>query len=127
MVTLNEVAGVVAVANDKGLKLDGADSWLNWSRYAEARCQPQKGARVRCLVDSQGFLRAVEPVQVETQEGAPAHEATRDRVITRQWAVNAAVSILASGGRAVEPVAAVKLAAQLEAWALRPVPVVVTE
>lgn len=130
MVTLNETVGIVAVANDKGLKLDGADAWLNWSRYADARCRPDKGQRVRCMVDSQGFLRSVEPVHTEPATAVtaePAHDLTRDRVITRQWAINAATAILASGTRAVEPAAAVKLAAQLEAWALRPVAVVVTE
>lgn len=123
MVALNEVAGVVAIVNDKGLKLDGADSWLNWSRYAADRCRPDKGQRVRCLVDAQGFLRAVEPVPSAAVESAPCatNEPTRDRVITRQWAVNAATAILGSGSRAVDAPAAVKLAAQLEAWVLRPV------
>lgn len=120
MVALNEVAGVVAVVNDKGVKLDGADSWLNWSRYAAERCRPERGARVRCLVDGQGFLRAVELVRPEMVE-VEARGVDRDRVITRQWAVNAATAILASGGRAVEPGAAVKLAGQLEAWAVRSV------
>lgn len=132
MVAANEVDGIVAAVNEKGLKLVGDAAWLNWSRFAALRPALEKGQLVRCVLDGQGFLRAVLPGKAssatarttESPTDLPAepalNEPGRDRVITRQWAINAATAILTSGGRQAEPTTVVKLAAQLEVWALRP-------
>jgi hypothetical protein len=45
------VTGRVRSVNEKGLKLDGHDSWLNVSRYAVGVVLPERGDAVACTLD----------------------------------------------------------------------------
>ena len=45
--------------NDKGLKLEGRDPWLNVSRFAVGVLLTERGQHLTCTLDKSGFLRAV--------------------------------------------------------------------
>jgi hypothetical protein len=92
----NCVSGVVRSVNDKGLKLDGYDSWFNVSKFAVGVVLPERGAMVTCTLDKSGFLRAVAlsdgsaPLPVRGASDAPVAPNTRDRTITRLAVLKAA-------------------------------------
>jgi len=65
------VAGVVALANERGLKLDGHEGWYNVSKYAEHVVVPSKGARVVLGLDSAGFIRSVSPSELAEAPDEP--------------------------------------------------------
>lgn len=97
MVSYTEfVTGRVVSVNDKGLKLEGHESWLNVSKYAVGIVLPERGATVACTLDKAGFLRAVEMADgaavlpVRGGSDAPAAPSTRDRTITRLAVLKAA-------------------------------------
>lgn len=125
------VTGKVTRTNGKGFVLDNGD-WRNISRFAKAdeAPMPRTGEFVTVTLDNAGFVRKVEPAAISG--GAPtASEATepatattgeapdRERIITRQWAVNAAINFIGGDGVSLDDVLSV--AARLEAWALRPI------
>ena len=90
--------GRVRSVNDKGLKLEGEDSWLNFSKYAVGIVAPERGAAVALTLDTAGFIRGVEsldalPAPVSGASDAtalPAAPSTRDRTITRLAILKAA-------------------------------------
>jgi hypothetical protein len=89
------VSGIVRSVNDKGLKLDGYDSWFNISKFAVGVVLPERGASVTCTLDKAGFLRAVELADgsvpaVRGASDAPAVPSQRDRTITRLAVLKAA-------------------------------------
>ena len=51
--------GLVRSVNEKGLKLDGHESWLNYSKYAVGIVAPERGQTVSVTTDKAGFLRSV--------------------------------------------------------------------
>lgn len=126
-----QIAGKVAQVNAKGLKLEGADSWVNVSKFAENVTMPERGAQVVLTLDKAGFIRKIaapapvvaQPVavpQVAPIAGAQGEAPDKDTVISRLAVLNTATAILSSGSRAADPAAVLALAAQLEAWAHRP-------
>lgn len=88
------VVGRVVSVNEKGLKLEGHESWLNVSRFAVGVVLPEKGAHVACTLDRAGFLRAVSPADGAAPscaaDRAPAAPSTKDRTITRLACLKAA-------------------------------------
>ena len=55
--------GKVAIANDRGLKLEGEESWINFSKFARpAIVAPPKGELVAIVLDKSGFARKVDVV-----------------------------------------------------------------
>lgn len=54
--------GTVASANERGIKLEGEEDWLNWSQYvAEGdRTTPRRGSKVRVGLDNRNFVREVQ-------------------------------------------------------------------
>lgn len=129
------IEGVVIRANGNGVKLDTYDGWINWSKFAPLPWQPEIGVRVSITRDRSGFIREMYARSETTADKAPDEaaaeaaseapptpktEPTRDRVVTRQWAVNAAIAFLSSGDASIEDIDGVlKIAAKLETWALR--------
>jgi hypothetical protein len=120
----NTITGVVCAVNERGLRLDGEDSWRNFSKWADALGEPARGDRVHLTLDRAGFVRSVAVVT----EAAPAEmvpirtkPTDRDTRITRMACLNTATSILQSrqerGGMDIEEVMA--LATLLEAWVTR--------
>jgi len=90
------VSGVVRSVNDKGLKLEGHDAWLNVSKYAVGVVLPERGETVTCTLDKAGFLRSVAPADgaalspVRGGSDAPSSPSTKDRTITRLAILKAA-------------------------------------
>lgn len=91
------VSGVVRSVNDKGLKLEGWDTWMNVSKFAVGVVLPERGETVTCTLDKAGFLRAVAPSDglAPVRGGSdmlaqPAPSGTKDRTITRLAVLKAA-------------------------------------
>jgi len=90
------VSGIVRSVNEKGLKLEGHDSWFNISKFAVGVVLPERGVSVTCTLDKAGFLRAVAPADgalpspVRGGSGEPAAPSTKDRTITRLAILKAA-------------------------------------
>ena len=120
-----QVAGVVTCSNSKGFQLEGRDGWLNISKFAAGVAAPERGARVVAGLDKAGFVRTVELVEVSSAEAPPTEPRTspdRETAITRMAAINSAIALLSSGGRAIGDVASVlETAARFEQWVCRPV------
>lgn len=93
------VTGRVRSVNEKGLKLEGHDDWLNYSKFAVGIVVPERGAAVACTLDKAGFLRSVEviadlPAPVaggsDSQLATRNSQLDRDRTITRLAVLKAA-------------------------------------
>jgi len=80
-----QITGRVVSVNPKGVRLDGHDGWLNFSRFAADIVPPMRGQHVTLTLDRQGFVRGVEassgPQEPATGRQAPTSD--RDRTITR--------------------------------------------
>jgi hypothetical protein len=117
------VSGIVRSVNEKGLKLEGHDEWLNVSKFAVGVVLPERGAVVTCTLDKGGFLRAVAAadgaVLSPPRTGAPgAASGTRDRTITRLAVLKAAAEYAASKPQSASA-DVLKIAACWERWVLR--------
>jgi hypothetical protein len=92
------VTGRVRSVNEKGLKLDGHESWFNYSKYAVGIVAPERGDAVACTLDKAGFLRAVEVIAdlppavagASDLPASPSVPSTKDRTITRLAVLKAA-------------------------------------
>lgn len=117
------VSGIVRSVNDKGLKLEGHDDWLNVSKFAVGVVLPERGAAVTCTLDKGGFLRAV-----TASDGAAisparngAHSAPsgqRDRTITRLAVLKAAAEFASFRGD-LKSGDVLRIAASWETWVNR--------
>ena len=87
------VTGRVRSVNEKGLKLEGHDDWLNVSKYAVGVVLPERGAAVACTLDKAGFLRAVDVVDALPVAGGSDHAPplpaapTRGTARSRGWLI----------------------------------------
>lgn len=93
--------GRVAAVNERGLRLDGHDSWLNVSKFAVGVVLPERGATVTVTVDSKGFIRSLEtaepgPAAIRGGSGAPEPASARETAITRLAVLKAAAAFAAS-------------------------------
>ena len=98
--------GRVASVNERGLRLDGHESWFNVSKFAAGVVLPERGAMVTVSVDGKGFLRACLPADGAAPTPAPLPVAggssdggaarDRDRTITRLAVLKAAAELAAS-------------------------------
>jgi hypothetical protein len=116
-----QVSGVVRSVNDKGLKLDGYDSWFNVSKFAVGVVLPERGASVTCTLDKSGFLRAVASADGSALlpvRGASDAPSTKDRTITRLAVLKAAAEYAASKPQSCSA-DVLKIAAAWESWVLR--------
>ena len=80
-VPTQDVEGVVEATNAKGLKIGGA--WVNVSQFNPIEKMPEAGAHVRLQVDSKGFIKTLEVLDVDTAERKTSGVAERDARITR--------------------------------------------
>jgi len=88
------IPGVVAAVNEKGLRLEGRDGWLNYSKWAADVVPPARGAHVVVTLDKAGFVRALAP-----SEATDPHQtavAGRETAITRLAVLKAAAAFAAS-------------------------------
>lgn len=96
------VTGRVAFVNDKGIKLDDQQNWLNVSKFAHGVVLPERGQIVRCTLDKAGFLRSVEAADGSPLAAPPRMAggadvpSTKDRTITRLACLKAAAEFGAS-------------------------------
>lgn len=51
-----QVTGTVASVNPKGVRLDGQDGWLNFSKFATDIVPPERGQAVTVTLDRAGFV-----------------------------------------------------------------------
>jgi len=109
--------GRVAAVNERGLRLDGHESWFNVSKFAAGVVLPERGATVTVSVDNKGFLRAVAPANGAAPSPLPvaggSQSATdRDRTITRLAVLKAAAEF----GAARPSVKSGEVLAIAESW-----------
>lgn len=118
--------GRVVSVNDKGLKLEGHESWMNLSKFAPDVVLPARGELVTIVVDSKGFLRSCAPATIaggseDAIAQKPAHNATggqKDRTITRLAVLKAAASFASTRPDATSA-DVLKVAEVWERWVLR--------
>lgn len=101
--------GRVVAVNDKGLRLEDHDGWLNFSKFATDLAIPERGTVVTVTTDKSGFLRSVTAVDgsalVPAQNGAlrpssaqhaGSGSSERERTISRLAILKAAAEFGAS-------------------------------
>ena len=76
------LSGAVVAVNDKGLRLEGRDGWLNFSKWAEGLVPPARGAHVVVTLDKAGFVRTLAPAEAPDPRHSPT--AGRETAIIRQ-------------------------------------------
>lgn len=110
------VTGRVMSVNPKGLKLEGHDDWLNYSKFAPEIIPPMKGQVVNLTLDKSGFIRIVDLADGQpTPLIAPSQ---KDTTITRLAILKAAAEFTASKPEA-KSTDVLKIAEAWEAWVLR--------
>ncbi len=119
------VTGRVTHANEKGIRLDVSDGWLNVSKFAVGVVIPEKGESVTVTLDKGGFIRAIEhagdagarPAPLPVAGGSHAVPTDKDRTITRLACLKAAAEFAA--GRDVKSGDVLKIAESWEWWVNR--------
>lgn len=121
--------GVVRSVNERGLKLDGHDSYFNVSKFAPPITLPERGETVTVCVDAKGFLRSCEladgpaPIAggsdaVRAAQGRSG-ASDKDRTITRLAVLKAAAEYAASKPES-KSTDVLAIAAAWERWVNRP-------
>jgi hypothetical protein len=111
-----QLTGRVEAVNEKGLRLEGRDGWLNFSKWAEAIGAPAVGGLVTVTLDKAGFVRTVAPAEASDHHRGDA--AGRETAITRLAVLKAAAEW--SAGRAeVKSADVLKIAERWERWVLQ--------
>lgn len=120
--------GRVVSANPKGIRLDGHDEWLNYSKFATDIIPAERGQSVTVTVDSKGFIRTLQPLDGPDATNG-AHDAVRaaqtraapsarDTAITR-LAVLKAASEFAAARPMLKSGDVLMIAASWERWVNR--------
>ena len=86
------VDGTVQGANERGVHLEGEQDWRNFSKYGERLVAPGRGAHVRLVLDSSGFVREVQILDQPVDAGESS--ADRVREIRRLTVLKAAAHFL---------------------------------
>jgi len=110
------LSGAVVAVNDKGLRLEGRDGWLNYSKWAEGLVPPARGAHVVVTLDKAGFVRTLAPAGATD----PRQTATagRETAITRLAVLKAAAEFCAARPE-LKSADLLALAERMEAWVRR--------
>lgn len=120
--TETTVTGTIRSVNERGLKLEGADAWLNVSKYAVGVVLPERGTTVALTLDKAGFIRSCEVLEQHTVAGAsdalPAAPSTKDRTITRLAILKAAAEF-AAARPSLKSGHVLSIAESWERWILR--------
>jgi hypothetical protein len=112
-----QLVGRVLSVNDKGLRLEGRDGWVNFSKFAQDLVPPSRGSVVAIQLDGQGFIRRVEAAE-HAPEAHQAHAAGRETAITRLAVLKAAAEFAATR-QEVKSKDVLAIAAAWEKWVLR--------
>jgi hypothetical protein len=109
--------GIVASVNEKGLRLEGRDGWLNYSKWAGEISPPAHGQAVMVALDGAGFVRAVEPAAGTPPDAPESPVASRETASTRLAVLKAAAQFAASRPD-LKSGDVLKIAASWERWIL---------
>ncbi len=113
------LTGVVSSVNPKGIKLEGLDEWLNFSKFAADLAPPSRGQAVSVTLDGQGFVRAIGPAAATATPDAPQPpSAGRETLIIRQTCIKASAEFCASRPE-LRSTDLLALAERMEAWVTR--------
>jgi len=112
----SQLVGLVAAVNDKGLRLEGRDGWLNFSKWAGELAPPSRGQRVTVRLDKSGYVRAIEAAAGTDAPHSPV--AGRETAIIRQTCVKASAAFCASRPD-LKTADLFALAERMEAWVTR--------
>jgi len=105
MTGLEYVEGTVVSSNPRGVKLDGTDDYLNFSKFtADPIVPPARGTNVRLGLDASGFVREVQVLNGSTTVAALAPSGNRDREIRRMAAMKTAAQLVAAFAQCREDV-----------------------
>ena len=115
--------GRVVSVNPKGLKLEGHDTWANYSKFAVGIVAPERGDTVSVTVDKAGFVRSVTlldgPLPVAGgSDAARALPTDKDRTITRLAVLKAAAEFGAARP-SLKSGEVLAIAESWERWVLR--------
>ena len=119
--------GTVEAVNERGLRLEGRDGWLNYSKWAGDITEPRRGQVAALTLDGSGFVRAVGPADTVSARkqchGAVtgAHQAPtagRETAIVRQACLKASVAFCAARPE-LKSADLFALAERMEAWVTR--------
>ena len=113
-----QLVGVVTAVNPKGIRLEGRDDWLNFSKFAADLVPPARGQAVSVQLDGQGFVRAIGPAAGAVAESATAAGPSRDVTISRLAILKAAAAFGASRPE-LKSADVLAIATLWERWALR--------
>ncbi len=103
------------------MKLEGADEWLNISKYAKDVVLPERGVDVIVSIDKSGFIRAVELANGQPASGGPPRGvgAGREATITRLAVLKAAAEVVLAPRSDARSADVLKVAERWEAWVTR--------
>ena len=112
-----QLVGLVAAVNPNGIRLEGRERWLNFSKFAPGLTPPRRGQRVTVQLDKAGFVRAIETAAGGSHQEPPAGP-TKDQTITRLACLKAASEF--SAGRAdIKSGDVLRIAESWEGWITR--------
>ena len=112
----DQLVGIVASVNPKGVRLEGRDDWCNISKWAQDVMLPERGTRVAVTLDKSGFVRAIESANGALPAGSAGP--SKDQTITRLACVKAAAEFAASRPE-LKSADLLALAERMEAWVTR--------
>jgi hypothetical protein len=110
--------GTVAAVNERGLRLEGRDGWLNYSKWAGELAPPARGQVVALTLDGSGVVRAVGPAEGAVSGSHQEHEASRETAIIRLAVIKAAAEF-AAGRPDVKSGDVLAIAERWETWVTR--------
>lgn len=127
--SLTEIQGIVCGVNPKGLKLQGEESWRNYSKRATLpESLPTRGDVVVVSIDGAGFIRGLSVSPSERPDSGRSSRtevgttvltsaANKDVQIARMHCLTDAITMLATSG-AVDADEALALASKFATWVL---------
>ena len=124
-----QLVGRVLSVNERGLRLEGREDWLNVSKWAKDVTMPARGQVVALRLDCSGFVRAVGPADGATLPMGNTSVAvskildtaagpSKDATITRLVILKAAAEF-AAGRPEVKSGDVLAIAERWETWVTR--------
>ncbi len=114
-----QLVGVVEAVNPKGIRLEGREGWVNFSKFAPDLVPPERGQVVTVTLDRSGFVRAIAPAApTDAPQVTGGASASRETAITRLAVLKAAAEF-AAGRPDVKSGDVLTIAERWEGWVLR--------
>jgi len=116
--TGDQLVGRVLSVNERGLRLEGREDWLNVSKWATDVTLPQRGACVTVTLDTSGFICSIDQAAAASTNVLAAAGPSKDTTITH-LAVLEAVAGFAASRPGLKSADLLALAERMEAWVTR--------